>query len=359
MPIAPSVPRDLTAVGGDASAVLNWLAPTTSNGNLITDYLIEYSSNSGTSWTTFSDGTSTTTSATVTGLTNATVYLFRVSAISSAGASDPSSTATATTGTPGAPTSLSPTSLNASIRLTWSAPLLNGGSAITDYVVEYSSDAGANYSVFDDGVSTSLTATITGLTNGSSYLLRVKAVNSIGTGPASGVISAAPWNVSVSSAPRDVVVTTVSLQQVVLGWTAPLTDGGSSITDYIIEYSSNSGTSWSTFVDNVTTLRSVTVTNLTNSTSYIFRVSAVNAAGTSTPSSSTTAVAPGIPSLPLSVVEAQIGPRYVAIRWGHQLQMVAHRSRNTSLIIQSMMAHHGQLGIEVLGLLVVSALQLQ
>ena len=316
VPIAPSVPRDLVAIGGNASAVLSWVAPTTSNGNEVTDYLVQYSSNNGANWTTFVDGVSASTSATVTGLANSTVYLFRISAVSSAGTSDPSSTATATIGIPGAPSSLLPTALNTSIRLTWSAPVLTGGSAITDYVIEYSSDAGANYSVFADGLSTSLSATITGLTNGTSYLFRVKAVNTIGTGPASGVISAIPWSVAVTSAPRDVVISTVSLEQLVVRWTAPLTDGGSSVVDYIIEYSTNAGVSWTLFADNFTPNTSVTVTGLINGTSYIFRVSAVNGAGTSAVSASSAAAAPGVPSEPCCVDDAQIGPGYVAIRWG-------------------------------------------
>ena len=315
VPIAPSVPRDLVAIGGNASVVLTWVAPTSSNGSAITDYLVEYSSNNGTNWLTFNDGTSAATSATVTGLVNATSYLFRVSAVSSAGTSDSSITATATTGVPGAPSSVLPTALNTSVRLAWSAPLLNGGSAITDYVIEYSSDAGTSYAIFADGVSTSLSATVTGLINGTSYLFRVKAVNSIGAGAVSGVISATPWSVAVTSAPRDVLISTVSLTQIAIRWTAPLTDGGSSVTDYIIEYSTNSGTSWSTFTDNVNALTSIAVTGLTNGTSYIFRVSAVNGAGTSAVSASSAVAAPGVASQPCCVDDAQIGPGYVAIRW--------------------------------------------
>ncbi|CAB4529357.1 unannotated protein [freshwater metagenome] len=316
VPIAPSVPRDLIAIGGNASAALSWVAPTSSNGNEVTDYVVEYSSNNGAAWSTFNDGTSASTSATVTGLVNSTVYLFRVSAVSSAGTSSPSSSTTATIGIPGAPNSLLPTALNLSIGLTWSAPLLIGGSALTDYVIEYSSDAGTSYTVFADGVSTSRATTVTGLTNGTSYLFRVKAVNSIGTGSASGVVSATPWSVAVPSAPRDVLISTVSLDQIAIRWTAPLTDGGSSVVDYVIEYSSNAGVSWSLFVDNFTPNTSVTVTGLTSGTTYIFRVRAVNGAGTSAVSASSAAAAPGVPSEPCCVNDAQIGPGYVAIRWG-------------------------------------------
>ncbi|MFZ9651521.1 MAG: fibronectin type III domain-containing protein, partial [Ilumatobacteraceae bacterium] len=315
-PIAPSTPRDLVVVAGNASAALSWLAPTTDNGSSVTDYLIEFSSNSGSTWSTFNDGVSTSTSATVTGLTNATTYSFRVKASSSAGTSDASNVVSTTPGIPGEPTSLRPTALNQSVRLTWSAPALNGGSAVTDYIVEYTTDVNAGYTLFDDGVSTSTTATVTGLTNGTSYFFRVKAVNSIGTGQPSGVASGAPWAIVVPSAPVDVRVTNIELNQIALSWSAPVSDGGSSVSDYLIEYSSNAGLVWATFADPTSTIRSTTVTGLVNATSYIFRVSAINISGTGAASTATTAVAPGIPSAPCCVNDVSIGPRRVAIQWG-------------------------------------------
>ncbi|MFM8852262.1 MAG: fibronectin type III domain-containing protein, partial [Acidimicrobiaceae bacterium] len=202
------------------------------------------------------------------------------------------------------------------MRLTWSAPSLNGGSAVTDYLVEYTTDVNSGYTLFDDGVSTSTTATVTGLTNGTSYFFRVKAVNSIGTGQPSGVASGAPWAIVVPSAPVDVRVTNIELNQIALSWSAPVSDGGSSVSDYLIEYSSNSGLIWATFADPTSTIRSTTVTGLVNATSYIFRVSAINISGTGAASTATTAVAPGIPSAPCCVNDVSIGPRRVAIQWG-------------------------------------------
>jgi hypothetical protein len=73
-------PTGLTATAGNAQVSLAWTAPS----GTITDYRVQYSSDSGTTWTTFADGTSTTTSATVTGLTNGTAYVFRVAAVNGA-----------------------------------------------------------------------------------------------------------------------------------------------------------------------------------------------------------------------------------------------------------------------------------
>jgi hypothetical protein len=82
----PPAPTGLTAIGGNGQATLSWTAPTGVIAQApVSDYVVQLSSNSGSSWTTFSDGTSTSTSATVTGLTNGTAYTFRVAAVNGIG----------------------------------------------------------------------------------------------------------------------------------------------------------------------------------------------------------------------------------------------------------------------------------
>jgi len=99
-----------------------------------------------------------------------------------------------------APTGLTATAGDTQVTLAWTTPSSNGGETITDYIVEYSSSAGAAYSRFFDGVGTSLTATVTGLTNGTAYLFRVSAVvNVSGQGPASAIASATPFVVHTAN----------------------------------------------------------------------------------------------------------------------------------------------------------------
>ena len=80
---APAAPTNVAGTAGNAQVALTWTAP--SSAAPITDYVVQYSSNSGSTWTTFSDGTSTSASATVTGLTNGVSYTFRVAGVSGVG----------------------------------------------------------------------------------------------------------------------------------------------------------------------------------------------------------------------------------------------------------------------------------
>jgi hypothetical protein len=79
--------------------------------------------------------------------------------------------------------------------------------------------------------------------------------------------------------------------EVSLVWTAPAFNGGSRITDYLIQYSIN-GTSWTTFNDGMSTATSARVTGLTNGIGYVFRVAAVNVAGTGGYSAKSTSTTP-------------------------------------------------------------------
>jgi hypothetical protein len=187
---------------------------------------------------------------------------------------------------PGAPTGLSATAGDTEVDLSWTAPGNNGGSALTDYLVEYKlTSEPTTWTTFADGTSTGTTATVTSLTNDLSYDFRVSAVNAIGTGDPSSTDSATPTEPTAPDAPTSVSGVSGN-NQVSLSWTAPASNGGSAITDYIIEYKLNTEpTTWTTFNDGTSTTTSATITGLTNDLLYNFRVSAVNILGTSSPSS--------------------------------------------------------------------------
>lgn len=89
---------------------------------------------------------------------------------------------------PGAPTSLSatPGSGQASIAFT---PGGNGSSDISNY--EYSVDGGTNWTAFSPAVTAGPVA-ISGLTNGTTYSIQLRAVSVAGSGPASSAVSVTP-----------------------------------------------------------------------------------------------------------------------------------------------------------------------
>ena len=309
--VPPGAPTGLTSTSGDAEVSLSWTAPTSTGGAAITDYTIQYKTASATTWTTFNDGTSTATTTTVTGLTNDTAYQFRIIAVNSVGPSAPSGVITATPSTqtsalPGAPTGLAATPSNARVSLSWSAPSNTGGTAITDYIVEYSAGTTGAWITFNDGTTTTTSATVTGLTNGTTYQFRISAVNSVGTGTPSGVVSSTPTapiiippppSLTISSAPGNLAATPGNAQ-VSLSWTAPSDTGGTAITDYIIEYKAASASQWSTFADGTSTSTTATVTGLTNGTDYQFRIKAVNSVGDSSASRVALATPGTVPGAP-------------------------------------------------------------
>ena len=166
----PTAPENLTAHPGDGEVTLNWEQPANNGGGNIERY--EYRVDAG-AW--IPNGLALT--VTVTGLTNGRSYQFDVQAVNSAG---PSSTAASVTETPaaapGPPRELKAIGGNRHVTLTWMAPTDNGGSAIVRY--EYDVDASGEWM----NAGSDLTEVVTDLTNGRSYIFRVRAVNAVAAG---------------------------------------------------------------------------------------------------------------------------------------------------------------------------------
>src|SRR5438270_9547640 len=94
----------------------------------------------------------------------------------------------------------------------------------------------------------------------------------------------------VPSPPTNLTATTASSSQINLSWTAPSNNGGSAITGYEIERSTDSGRTWSTIVSNTgSTSTTYSDSGLNPSTAYTNRVSALNGIGTSPTSNTSSA----------------------------------------------------------------------
>lgn len=285
----PQAPTSLVATVSDSAVSIAFTAPS-DGGSAITNY--KYSINGGSTFIAFSPAV-TSSPVTISGLTNGTSYDIQLKAVNAAGDSSASSQVTATpVTTPGAPTSLVATPSDGEISVAFTAPN-TGGSPITNY--EYSIDNGAIY-VFFSPAQTSSPVTISGLTNGQSYTIKLKAVNAVGSGPASTAVTSTPR--TTPSAPQNLEAT-VGDGSVTIAFTGPASNGGAAITNY--KYSLDGGSTFTAFSP-AQSSSPVTITGLTNGQSYTIRLKAVNVAGEGLTSAQVTATPIAVPSAPTSLV---------------------------------------------------------
>ena len=279
---APSAPTNLrAATPADEQVVLTWNAPSDNGGADITGY--EYRVD-GTAWR----GPLAATVLTVTLENQKPHYehVYDVRAIRR-----PTDATTTTYGAhatvratptgdaqePTFPQNLMATPGDGEVTLTWEPPANDGGGSIERY--DYSVDG---FDWIPNGLA--LTVTVTGLTNGQSYVFYVQAVNS--AGPSSSVASVVATPAAVPGPPQGVTAAGGN-GQVTLAWMAPSDNGGSPVLRY--EYEIDGSGTWMDAGSDMTE----TVMGLMNGTSYLFRVRAVNAVGAGMP-------APGVRGMPMA-----------------------------------------------------------
>ncbi|MBO9599495.1 MAG: S-layer homology domain-containing protein, partial [Cohnella sp.] len=124
--------------------------------------------------------------------------------------------------------------------------------------------------------------TVTGLTNGMAYYFVVKATQSGVDSAASNERTATPF--TVPPAPTNVTAVAGN-GQATITFTAPTDNGGSAITGYEVTASSGGRSATGT-------ASPITITGLTNGTSYTFTVKAINGAGSSISSAESNSVVP-------------------------------------------------------------------
>ena len=179
----PGVPALDSVTAGKASAVVAWAAPSSTGGLPISGYVVRAYRDGVVAKTVTASGSARSMS--VTGLVNGADYTFTVAAKTVAGtgtATDASSVVTPR-GAPTAPRTPVATPGPRSARVTWVAPLSNGGSAITGYTVRaYKGTALVSTATVDGST---LETTFSGLTAGAGHTFSVTATNAVGNSPAS------------------------------------------------------------------------------------------------------------------------------------------------------------------------------
>jgi hypothetical protein len=274
---AATAPTISSLIGANSQITVNFVAPGSNGGFPITNY--QYSLDNGNTWVTRSPASSTSPMV-ITGLTNGLTYSVRIRAVTSVGAGAASSSssilisvaATAPTITQGVPG-------NQQIQISWTSPISNGGSQITNY--QYSTDNGVNWTTLAPIQSTS-PYTITGLVNGTQYQIKLRAINSAGPGDSSIAFPATPYTIPNSPI---ITSTTASDSQVVVAFAPPVVNGGSAISNYLI--SVDNGATYTSTGQNSSP---IIVKGLTNGTQYLIVLQAVNAAGPGIPSSAVSAI---------------------------------------------------------------------
>jgi hypothetical protein len=203
-----------------------------------------------------------------------------------------SASSTAIPGGATAPTISSITAGNQKLTVSFSAPSSTGGFPITDY--EYSTNNGSTW-VSSGSVTSPII--ISGLTNGTTYQVKLRAKGSF-AGVPSGATSGTPI-ATVASAPTISSITTSS-KTLTVNFSAPTDNGGSSITNY--KYSTD-GINYIAFSP-AQTSSPLTIsflsteggtTALIDGVSYPITIKAVNTTGDSVASNSISAT-PGVAS---------------------------------------------------------------
>jgi hypothetical protein len=277
--VAPGAPTIDLLTPGNGSLSIAFTAGT-NNGSSVTKY--QYT----TDGSNYKDLVGTTSPITIsaisgianTALANGSEYTIRIRAINTLTGSASTSVTGIPDVRPGSPTISSITSSDSQLSVAYTAAS-NSGSAITKY--QYSTDGGSTWHDRASGTGSPLVIarrsdTNSALVNGTTYSISLRAVNTL-----NGVAS-----VSVDGTP-DMVPQTVrdfsavsADGQIDLSWTAPL---GTPINDYVIEYSSDNGVTYTTFAHAASIANSISVTGLTNGTAYKFRISVVNGTSISDP----------------------------------------------------------------------------
>lgn len=160
-------------------------------------------------------------------------------------------------------------------------PATAAGRTITGYRVESSTDGVSWTTQIADTGAPVLSASIAGLTNGTTYSFRVTALSRTTGGVASSVASSTPATTASAATSLSVVGGDTSAT---LSWVAPSSNGGSPITGYRIEQSSN-GSTWTSLVtDTGSTSTNAVLNSLVNGQTYMVRVVPLTAIGAGVPS---------------------------------------------------------------------------
>ena len=259
-----------------------------------------------------------TSPVTVTGLQSSTSYTFTATATGggyTTGSSSSSNSITATT-VSDKPTIGTATNVGSGRAfndgrsdVTFTAPSLDGGKAVTSYTVTSSP---GSYT----GSGSSSPISVTGLQSSTSYTFTVTATN----GNGASLASSSSNSITATTVPQAPTIG-VTLAYPNFTMTFSGSTGGSAITSY--EYSTNGGTNWKALSGTTSPQTISTQSNNSSfvpATSYTFTLRAINTNGTSLTSNSVSLTYAGAPGIPGSITANNTytttgGQIYTKVTW--------------------------------------------
>jgi Ca2+-binding RTX toxin-like protein len=324
-----TVPTSVTAFAEDSEAIVNWSAPV-SLGRPITGFAIDVISG-GAVVTTVSNVPADATSFDVGGLDNGSTYSFIVRALTADGVGPDSTPSNPVVPAPVPPRASAPGQPaivgppvpgDSSAVVSWSPPTSDGGATITGYVVGVL-PPGATTPVrtvlvpAPSGTPTTVSTTISGLTNGTAYRFNVMARNAASLTGDPSQFSPAVTPFGKAFAP--VLTSAVAgKSSATVEWTAPTNDNGSPITGYAVQVFDALGHFVGSAHHAAATQRSITLT-LHSGAGYHFTVAATNAAGVGTPSQESVSVTPYTVSRAPFIGSVTSGDSAATVQWAAPL----------------------------------------
>ncbi|NLX46554.1 MAG: hypothetical protein GXY70_00045 [Euryarchaeota archaeon] len=211
---------------------------------------------------------------------------------------------------PSAPFGLAAVASDDDVTLSWSAPQMNNGCAITGYVLQRTDLADSRVDLIEVG--NALGYVDAGLSDGN-YSYKVAALNSMGASVYSlkADVTVDTLVITVPGAPTNVVANPGD-GTVEISWDAPLNDGGSPITGYMV-YRGDVGGNLTALITLGVQLN-YTDLGLENGHTYHYAVTALNSIGESSRSAEATATPATVPSAPRNLT-ATLDGNDVILTW--------------------------------------------
>ena len=281
----PAAPGSLLVTGLTPTSVTLLMPDLSANAASLS---LQGSTDAGATWTTGTAGLAGGATVTVSGLTPDTAYRYRALAVN-AGGSTPGATYTVTMpsvpGTPDVASIIGLTPTSAGLRMP------GFPAAATSLSLQSTTDAGTTWTTGPAGLASGTSVNVSGLTAGSTYTYRVLAVNAYGS------TAGASFNVTTPTLPGVPDVAAASaLAPTSFTLTMPALPA--STTSLTLQASYDGGTTWNDANTSLAGGTTVSKTGLTPTTTYTYRVVAVNAYGSTNGNSFTVLTPSGLPSAP-------------------------------------------------------------